>query len=293
MKLGTGVGGALTVVIGLVLVSAPVLASDHDYSFLVDSTQSSVTVEVEALGLTDSDTSPIEGFIEATLTPPAGTYTEIHITAAVLDLTEQVDLLLDAAFLGGVEITGTDMGVRLGYGFGAAGPPAPVDPAGEFNQVGNLLQPVGTMSYAGYGVVGSQIGSGTEDLSTYDPSLADLMGNVSDDGANVMLDGSVFISDSFDFNGVATTVTISGTLVATAPLAPIGCPGDSNCDGAVNWRDIDYFVAAQNDNLSAWAALFAPDVPSCPFENNDVNDDGGVNWRDIDAFVAVQNTTCP
>ncbi len=76
-------------------------------------------------------------------------------------------------------------------------------------------------------------------------------------------------------------------------VAPRRCRGDANCDGLVNWRDIDFFVAAQNDNTSAWAAMFAPDVPSCPFANNDANDDGAVNWRDIDPFVALQNTTCP
>ncbi len=80
------------------------------------------------------------------------------------------------------------------------------------------------------------------------------------------------------------------TLLVAAP--PI-CAGDSNCDGSVNWRDIDWFVAAQNDNASAWAALFAPATPPCPFAVNDANGDGSVNWRDIDSFVALQNTTCP
>ncbi len=74
---------------------------------------------------------------------------------------------------------------------------------------------------------------------------------------------------------------------------PGACSGDSNCDGAVNWRDIDYFVAAQNDNTSAWEAMFAPDLPTCPFGNNDVDGSGSVNWRDIDPFVSAQNTTCP
>ncbi|MCK4342056.1 MAG: lamin tail domain-containing protein [Phycisphaerae bacterium] len=71
------------------------------------------------------------------------------------------------------------------------------------------------------------------------------------------------------------------------------CRGDSNCDDAINWRDIDYFVAAMNDNVAAWEAMFLPGSPTCPFENNDVNADGTVNWRDIDPFVAVMNTTCP
>ncbi|MCK4341860.1 MAG: hypothetical protein KAY37_09080 [Phycisphaerae bacterium] len=77
------------------------------------------------------------------------------------------------------------------------------------------------------------------------------------------------------------------------PCVPPVCPGDSNCDEAITWRDIDFFVAAMNDNVAAWEAMFWPGTPTCLFANNDVNDDGTVNWRDIDPFVAVMNTTCP
>ncbi len=82
-------------------------------------------------------------------------------------------------------------------------------------------------------------------------------------------------------------------LTALSCQAPPVCYGDSNCDSVVNWRDIDFFVAAQNDNVSAWTALFAPGAPACPFAGNDVNGDGTANWRDIDPFVALMNTTCP
>ncbi|MCK4341205.1 MAG: hypothetical protein KAY37_05715 [Phycisphaerae bacterium] len=77
------------------------------------------------------------------------------------------------------------------------------------------------------------------------------------------------------------------------PIVPPICPGDSNCDGEVSWRDVDYFVAGINDNLAGWVAMFAPGQPTCPYENNDVNDDGSVNWRDIDPLVDLMNTTCP
>ncbi len=73
----------------------------------------------------------------------------------------------------------------------------------------------------------------------------------------------------------------------------LSCPGDANCDGQINWQDINYFVAAQNNNEAAWRDMFAPAEPDCPFANNDVNGDGIVNWRDIDPFVMLQNTTCP
>ncbi len=75
-------------------------------------------------------------------------------------------------------------------------------------------------------------------------------------------------------------------------LAP-GCTGDANCDGAVNWRDIDFFVAGMNDDVMAWRQMFLPQLADCPFSNLDANGDGGVNWRDIDVFVSLQNTTCP
>ena len=84
-----------------------------------------------------------------------------------------------------------------------------------------------------------------------------------------------------------------GFWVGGETSTPPVCRGDSNCDGVVSWRDIDYFVAAMNDNVAAWHGMFAPSLPACQFENNDVNADGTVNWRDIDPLVAVMNTICP
>lgn len=74
----------------------------------------------------------------------------------------------------------------------------------------------------------------------------------------------------------------------TQPL----CQGDSNCDGIIDWQDIDFFVAAQNDDVASWEAMFLPDSPDCPFENNDVNGDMYVDWMDIDPFVGLMGTTC-
>ena len=74
--------------------------------------------------------------------------------------------------------------------------------------------------------------------------------------------------------------------------SPTNCLGDSNCDDAINWRDIDYFVAAMSGQ-TAWQNLFLPGTPGCPFSNNDVNSDGTANWRDIDPLVALMNTPCP
>jgi len=71
----------------------------------------------------------------------------------------------------------------------------------------------------------------------------------------------------------------------------IRCAGDGNCDGSVNWRDIDYLIAGLNDARANWAALF-PNGPTCLYENLDCNADGQVNWRDIDPFIVRFNQTC-
>jgi hypothetical protein len=72
--------------------------------------------------------------------------------------------------------------------------------------------------------------------------------------------------------------------------APFAIPGDANCDGAVNWRDIDFLVAGMNDNASGWQSAFPAARPCCAFENLDANGDGHVNWRDIDPFIAQMNS---
>ncbi len=61
------------------------------------------------------------------------------------------------------------------------------------------------------------------------------------------------------------------------------CGGDSNCDGYVNFDDINYFVAAVVDEQS-WIDLHGGS-PSCGYENNDANWDGYVNFDDISPFV--------
>jgi hypothetical protein len=93
----------------------------------------------------------------------------------------------------------------------------------------------------------------------------------------------------------AACTTAGGTFKgAGTTCTPDACPcrGDGNCDHVINWRDIDYLIAGQNDNSSAWAALF-PSGPTCPFLNLDTSSDSHVNWRDIDPFIALMNTSCP
>ncbi|MCK4342036.1 MAG: hypothetical protein KAY37_09975 [Phycisphaerae bacterium] len=146
-------------------------------------------------------------------------------------------------------------------------------------------------------------------LLTFDPLAGDAIRIYGDPGGEANFIGFgeyrvlAMLHPTFDCNsnGVldecdiadGTSQDANGNGIPDECEAPPVCPGDSNCDEAISWRDIDFFVAAMNDNVAAWEAMFAPGTPSCPFENNDVNGDGTVNWRDIDPFVALMNTTCP
>jgi hypothetical protein len=59
-------------------------------------------------------------------------------------------------------------------------------------------------------------------------------------------------------------------------------PGDVNCDGNVNFGDINPFVMLLT-SPAQWQTAF----PSCPMLNGDINADDRVNFGDINPFVAL------
>jgi hypothetical protein len=61
--------------------------------------------------------------------------------------------------------------------------------------------------------------------------------------------------------------------------------GDLNCDGTVNFTDINSFVLMLSDP-AAWQLEY----PACLLANGDLNDDGSANFRDINPFI-VRLTT--
>ncbi len=86
------------------------------------------------------------------------------------------------------------------------------------------------------------------------------------------------------FSSVAQAAVNLTNASFTFTVTPPGvCRGDCNCDGQINFADIDPFVA-----------VLAGGTP-CSFENCDVNGDGNINFNDIDPFVALlsQGAQCP
>jgi len=87
-------------------------------------------------------------------------------------------------------------------------------------------------------------------------------------------------SDPIFGDTIGYDVVLIGAVRCRAPQV-----GDANCDGVVNFDDIDPFVAALT-GPAAWSAALggAPCDYLCA---NDINADGSVNFDDIDPFVAV------
>lgn len=85
----------------------------------------------------------------------------------------------------------------------------------------------------------------------------------------------------------AEVVALGGPRAAGIPRPPAQCAGDLNCDGEINFGDIDPFVAA----LGYPGGVGWPFA--CPWLSGDCNGDGVVNFGDIDVFVALIGTNCP
>jgi hypothetical protein len=60
------------------------------------------------------------------------------------------------------------------------------------------------------------------------------------------------------------------------------CAGDLNCDGVVDFGDINPFVLILS-NFAAWQQTY----PGCPWQNGDIDGNGGVGFEDINPFVAL------
>jgi hypothetical protein len=101
---------------------------------------------------------------------------------------------------------------------------------------------------------------------------------------------NVQLADGGDYDVVVANDCGSvGSDSATLTVEPPITRGDLNCDGGVDFNDIDPFVTAlisRDDYDSRY--------PDCNYLNADVNADGGVDFNDIDGFVdCIINNRCP
>ncbi len=101
-------------------------------------------------------------------------------------------------------------------------------------------------------------------------------------------------------NGAGWTVTLGWDINARGQIAAQGklngiwracrltpAYGDLNCDGFVNFDDINPFVLALSE-----PAGYAQQYPNCDILDGDFNADAVVNFDDINPFVALLSRPC-
>ena len=79
----------------------------------------------------------------------------------------------------------------------------------------------------------------------------------------------------------ASTFAEFTALLDLEPAPPASAAGDANCDGSVDFSDINPFVLA----LSGPEGYYA-EFADCNWLSADCNADGAVDFDDINAFVA-------
>jgi hypothetical protein len=75
---------------------------------------------------------------------------------------------------------------------------------------------------------------------------------------------------------------LAGNLGCSCDGNSVYVPGDMNCDGVLNFADINAFIVALQSE-SAYAAAY----PYCRWLNADCNGDGHVTFADIDCFLSL------
>ena len=112
--------------------------------------------------------------------------------------------------------------------------------------------------------------SGPVTAQWYDPST----------GVYTSINGSPFPnSGSRFFTSPGNNGGGDGDWVLVLEVVPL--KGDMNCDGAVDFDDVNPFVMALVSQ-----ATYEARYPGCPWLNGDINGDGAVDFDDISPFVA-------
>ncbi len=93
-------------------------------------------------------------------------------------------------------------------------------------------------------------------------------------------DGTTELSSPFGPLTLSYSCSVSAEFVAESPVLPHD--GDMNCDGSLDFFDIDPFVTAVFD-----AGAYGQAFPQCSIDKADVNDDASVDFFDVDPFVEL------
>ena len=177
-----------------------------------------------------------------------------------------------------------------------AGRVAPGSPVGVLTISGAYTQgPAGVLALD---LGGATPGAGYDQLAVSGPATVDGALHVSLAGGfhpglgqtfTVLTAGSVsgaFASVATTSSSLCVSVFYNAQSVVVQITHTPPYTGDLNCDGVVNFADINPFIVALSGQVGYEAAF-----PHCNWLNGDTNGDGVVNFADINPFIALLSGT--
>jgi hypothetical protein len=91
---------------------------------------------------------------------------------------------------------------------------------------------------------------------------------------------AVLATDAGSYDCVVTNGC--GSAPSAAAALTVWVRGDTNCDGSLNFRDINAFVLAEEGQVAYDTAY-----PACRHMTADINGDAAVTFLDINPFIAL------
>ena len=172
----------------------------------------SATLTAVGLSQTRSDSSGLEGNLQVSLSPTESPFENIHIEGGSLVLTDDIEL--NYRFLFVVTASVSADGGDLVLNMTKPGPEATVSESGQFSQIDNEFQIIGTADISASLDLGVPDGPQSFDTVLED---IDLDGRITESGNVLTLNVPVTFQGSFDVSGNIIDLDIEGIIVATAP----------------------------------------------------------------------------
>ncbi|MCB9841591.1 MAG: hypothetical protein H6809_08085 [Phycisphaeraceae bacterium] len=255
------------------LLAAPALGA-VTVPTTISQTQSSVSIRIDAAGLSGSDTSPLSGSVDAVLDNGAAP-TTIALSDYTINVTEQITIVLNAGLLGRLTITLNNVVVSYANP-GTPSAAGPLGAGGAFSLTGLPTMATGTGQAVGSGFLFGAIGTIPIDLSTAGVINGDAAGTATVAGDTLSLAFDLSGAQTQNLNGIDVTVTINAAVRSsgTIPMpvcepdlttgAVAGQPGFGVPNGVLNNDDFFYYLGQFAAGNLAVADLTTGAVPGQP-----------------------------
>ncbi len=268
---------ALIVALSALATTATAAPMDMIIDPALSSIDLQMTVDVSIASDSDTDSSPLSGFLRVEF-DDAGNPSEITLHNLMVNIDETLNFNWSFGFFGGADATLSSGAVTWGSIDTIVGP-VPVT-AGDFVLPDVPLALQGTLA-VNYDIFVVGAGSETVNLADQGDIFSQVDGSVAVAGdtvtitSTIPLDASTPLMD--DAGTVLGTLTVSGSASIVASAMIPMCAADLNNDGVLDFFDVSMF-------LNAYSSM----NPIADFDGNGVYD-----FFDVSAFLNAYTAGCP